>query len=233
VGTSAMRDARGGPEFARRAGSILGGVPRIVSGEEEARLTFAGALSGTSVRGDVAVVDVGGGSTEIVRGTWDGAVASIADARSLDVGSVRLTERHVASDPPSPDELARVSADVDAALASVPALPPGVTLVGVAGTVTTVAAVAHDVAPYDGARVHGSTLTLAELVAVRERLSSVSAAERRRIPALDPKRADVIVAGALVVEQVARWAGATSMIVSDRGVRWGVLLDALNARHPG
>lgn len=227
VGTSAMRDARGGADFARAAGELIGVVPRIVSGDEEASLTFAGSLSGLALRGPVAVFDVGGGSTEIIFGSWDGDRGVIAHERSVNVGSVRMTERHVRTDPPTRAELDAVAADVDASLAGVEKIPTGTALVGVAGTVTTLAAVAHDVAPYDGARVHGSTMSIGEVRAVRDRLAALPLAQRRGLAALDPKRADVIVAGAVVVERVASWASASELVVSDRGVRWGLAHAAL------
>jgi exopolyphosphatase/guanosine-5'-triphosphate,3'-diphosphate pyrophosphatase len=106
-------------------------------------------------------------------------------------------------------------------------------LVGVAGTITTIAAVAHQIAPYDGARVHGASLTTDEIARTRRELSSKSLAERQRIPALDPRRADVIVAGVVLVERVLAWAGASSLWVSDRGVRWGLAIDALESESRG
>ncbi|MEJ7729186.1 MAG: hypothetical protein WKG00_08220 [Polyangiaceae bacterium] len=165
------------------------------------------------------VFDVGGGSTEII---WrDGA-----DMRrvSLDVGSVRLTERHVRHDPPTAAELEAVRADIRAALDALP--PPAAPreLVGVAGTVTTLAAVLQELAPYDGARVHGSPLTRADVDGLVERLSALPLEQRQSLVGLEPKRADVIVAGALIVAEVMRWANAPRLIASDRGVRWGLAL---------
>lgn len=224
VGTSAMRDAEGGEAFRDRAEALLGVRPRVVSGDDEARLTFEGALVGVEPPpGDVVVFDVGGGSTEIVHGR-DGQVLA---ARSLDVGSVRLTERHVASDPPTPGELDAVRRDVRAALAT---LPPdlanqqgaGATLVGVAGTVTSIAAIEGSVEPYDATRIHGARLDREALARVVGRLASMPLAERQKLPGLSPKRADVIVAGAVLCEEVAAWAGVDALVVSDRGVRWGL-----------
>jgi exopolyphosphatase/guanosine-5'-triphosphate,3'-diphosphate pyrophosphatase len=227
VGTSAMRDARGGERFRARAAALLGVEPRVISGDEEARLTFEGAISGLGLADDAcAVFDVGGGSTEIIAGPGGGAV-------SLDVGSVRLTERHVRSDPPAPGELEAARADARAALAT---LPEGLTrraralpLVGVAGTVTTLVAVARGIVPYDGARVHGARLTRAELDAARGALASRTLAERRALPGLEPARADVIVAGAVLVGEIVAWArgegsvrGEVALVASDRGVRWGL-----------
>ena len=180
VGTSAMRDARGGEKFVERARAILGVAPRTIAGEDEAALTFEGALSGLDVPGDApaTVFDVGGGSTEIVRRDAGGVGLAMV---SLDVGSVRMTERHVRSDPPARAELDAVRADVRAALASAP-LAGGGALVGVAGTETTLAAYALGLAPYDGARVHGSAIDRARVVAAADELAAMSLAARRASP---------------------------------------------------
>jgi exopolyphosphatase/guanosine-5'-triphosphate,3'-diphosphate pyrophosphatase len=225
VGTSAMRDARGGDDFRARAGALLGEAPRVISGPEEAALTFAGALTGLALTGPVVVFDLGGGSTEIIRGRA-GDDEVVERAVSLDVGAVRLTERHLHADPPRSEEQEAVRADARAALAELtegwrtPAVAPLV--VGVAGTVTTLAAYALGVVPYDAGRVHGARLTAAAISASRAALARMPLAERRAVPAIEPKRADVIVAGALIVEEVLAWAGAAELVVSDRGVRWGL-----------
>ncbi|MFO0552151.1 MAG: Ppx/GppA phosphatase family protein [Polyangiaceae bacterium] len=224
VGTSAMRDARGGEVFVERARELIGVAPRVISGVEEATLTFRGGLSGLVLDdGPVVLFDVGGGSTEIVRGAIDRGVStpSAEPAISLDIGSVRLTERHVRSDPPTPDELRAVAADVDRALDAAPNLH-GATLVGVAGTVTTIAAVAQALEPYDGARVHGAALTLTEVERVATQLAETPLAARCKLPGLSPKRADVIVAGAWLTARLMKRAGADRLVVSDRGVRWGL-----------
>jgi len=222
VGTSAMRDARGGAEFAEDAERLLGVRPVVVSGRREAELTFRGALSGLDLEGAVAVFDVGGGSTEIVSGSVAMSRPRIASAKSLDIGSVRLFERHVRSDPPSPAELESLRSSVDSVLADEPAIAKDATLVGVAGTVTTLAAVASSVAPYDASRIHGARLTLETIRSVADRLARSTLAERKRLPGLDPRRADVIVAGAVLVERILTWSGKAELVVSDRGVRWGL-----------
>ncbi|AUX21093.1 Ppx/GppA phosphatase family protein [Sorangium cellulosum] len=228
VGTSAMRDAAGGEAFIARARELIGAAPRVISGREEAELTFAGALTGLEVpaQGPRVVFDVGGGSTEIIVGGADGAVVQSA---SLDVGSVRLTERHIRSDPPAEAELDAVRADARAALATLPAerLAAAPTLVGVAGTVTTLAAIVRDVVPYEGARVHGARISRAEIVALTSRLASMPLAARRQLRALDPARADVIVAGSVLIEEILAWISRISgssvdLVASDRGVRWGL-----------
>lgn len=225
VGTSAMRDAEGGAAFVARAAEAIGVAPRVISGEEEAALTYEGALAGLSVGPEdgPTVFDVGGGSTEVI---WrDGAAEGAPHAVSLDIGSVRLTERHVRHDPPTGGELEALRADIRRALAALPA-PSGDAreLVGVAGTVTTLAAVLQELAPYDGARVHGSPLSRADIDALVTRLAAVPLEVRQSIVGLEPKRADVIVAGALIVDEVMRWAQAPRLLTSDRGVRWGLAL---------
>jgi exopolyphosphatase / guanosine-5'-triphosphate,3'-diphosphate pyrophosphatase len=230
VGTSALRDAEGAQAFLDEAERILGVRPRVIAGDEEARLTFRGALSGLTVRGRLLVFDVGGGSTELVIG--DAAGTTRPESRvSLDIGSVRLFERHVHSDPLLPAEVAAIEADIAGQLTSgAPLLRLGegapVTLVGVAGTVTTLKALELGLPAYDSAQVHGAVLTLGAVEALCAKLASLSLTERQQLPGLQPKRADVIVVGALIVRDLLRRAGATETIVSDRGVRFG-LLDAL------
>lgn len=229
VGTSALRDAHGGGDFTREAEAVLGVAPEVIAGEREAALTFRGALSGLAARGSVSVFDVGGGSTEIVHGTRD-ASAHVEAAVSLDIGSVRLFERHVRSDPPTHDELARVRSDIDAALAAAPRATDARVLVGVAGTVTTLAAVALELDSYDPARVHGSVLSRQRVESLAKTLGALPLSERKALRGLEPKRADVIVVGALIVERVMHFAHADELIVSDRGVRWGLAEELVEAR---
>ncbi len=224
VGTSAMRDARGGPEFAGEAEGVLGVRPLVIDGRREAELTFRGTLSGLGVSGRAAVFDVGGGSTEIVVGDVRSspALPTIESAKSLDIGSVRLFERHVRSDPPAASEINEMRAAVEAALASEPKIPKDATLVGVAGTVTTLAAIALGIEPYDAQRIHDATLELDVIRELTERLARMTLDERKKLPGLSPRRADVIVAGASLVERFVTWARKSEIVVSDRGVRWGL-----------
>lgn len=225
VGTSAMRDAEGGQAFVARAKEILGVAPRTIDGQEEARLTFAGALSGLPQTGKVAVFDIGGGSTEIIVGTRDALAPNerhIADSISLNIGSVRLFERHVRSDPPTREELALVSADITSALATAPRPEPGSTLVGVAGTVTQLAALELELRDYDSTRVHGRVMQRSVVTALADKLASLTLAERRVLPGMSPQRADVLVVGSAIARAVLEWSGATELVVSDRGVRWGL-----------
>jgi exopolyphosphatase/guanosine-5'-triphosphate,3'-diphosphate pyrophosphatase len=229
VGTSAMRDAAGGAELVTRAADLLGVTPRVIDGAEEARLTFAGALSGLKVSGKVTVFDIGGGSTEIVLGEYGSHGRDIRAAVSLDIGSVRLFERHLQLDPPSPEEMQRVMRDIAEALHGAPQPDPDATLVGVAGTVTQMAALDLQLARYDAARVHGRELKRAVVDELTAHLATLSVSERRAMPGMDPARADVLVVGSAIASAVLRWANASKLVVSDRGVRWG-LAEELAAR---
>jgi exopolyphosphatase/guanosine-5'-triphosphate,3'-diphosphate pyrophosphatase len=223
VATSALRDASSSADFLSRAQAVLGVAPRIISGAEEAQLTFDGALLGLGIsRADIGMFDVGGGSTEVMTGRADeNGAGRLEQAVSIDVGCVRLTERLCTHDPPTSDELDAIRRFVQRQLQSAPSLA-GRPLIGVAGTVTTLAAVIGDVYPYDGDRIHGSQLTRTALHHALTRLAAMPLAARRQIPALEPGRADVIVAGAAVVDELLEWAGAERLVVSDRGIRWGL-----------
>lgn len=222
VGTSALRDAQGGHAFLERVACILGVAPRVIDGAEEARLTFNGALSGLRQRGQVCVFDIGGGSTEIVLGARGETETHISAAVSLNIGSVRLYERHVRRDPPDGGALQRVEADIAHAMASAPKFAHGSTLVGVAGTVTQLAALELGLPADDGARVHGSTLTRCSVERLTLHLASLTLAERRALPGMAPGRADVLVVGGAIARAVLQWSGAADFVVSDRGVRWGL-----------
>jgi exopolyphosphatase/guanosine-5'-triphosphate,3'-diphosphate pyrophosphatase len=229
VGTSAMRDAAAaktgpGADFIESARVILGTAPRVISGDEEASLAFSGGLAGLDLSGDVTAFDIGGGSTEIIRGHLESGVAHIAERQSVDMGSVRLFERHVRTDPPSATEMAAVKAFIVDQLSPLTPPPPGQPLVGMAGTVTTIAAVARGIAPYDPSRIHGARLTLREISETARRLLELPLAERKQLTGLEEKRADVIPVGAVILETIVAFARSEEIVVSDRGVRWGVAL---------
>lgn len=224
--TSAARDASNGGEF-------LGVVRRrtdlsveVLSGDEEARLSFASAFADFGGARPLVMVDIGGGSTELVFGDAAGAITY---RRSFDVGSVRMTERFVHADPPSETELQAVAACVRDALSVAPRAPAGFELVGIAGTVTTLCALARHVEPYDPLQVHGAELTLTDLTETLTRLARLPLELRRTLPGLQPKRADVIVAGAIILVETMRHTGAPLVRVSDRGLRWGLLADRFRA----
>jgi exopolyphosphatase/guanosine-5'-triphosphate,3'-diphosphate pyrophosphatase len=224
VGTSAMRDAAGGEELSARVQAAFGVPAQVVSGPVEARLTFRGALAGMPLQGadHLAVFDIGGGSTEVVLGKIHGGQPALSYACSFDVGSVRLTERHVRSDPPSAAERDALSTAAREAFAEVPPMPPGPAPIGIAGTMTTLAAVSLRMRVYDGPRVHGHLLARDELRRVVEELASVPLATRRTIAGMEPKRADVIVAGGLLALALLDHWKAAEVLISDRGVRWGL-----------
>jgi exopolyphosphatase/guanosine-5'-triphosphate,3'-diphosphate pyrophosphatase len=229
VGTSAMRDAAGGQAFSARAAQILGVAPRVIDGNEEARLTFGGALSGLRQAGKVTVFDIGGGSTEIVVGSSSASARQIVAAVSLNIGSVRLFERHVQSDPPTAEEMRKVERDIALALADAPKPEADAALVGVAGTVTQLAALELELTRYDATRVHGHTLTRSAVERLATRLASMNLAQRRAMTGMEPARADVLIVGSAIARAVLEWSGAAELVVSDRGVRWG-LAEELAAR---
>ncbi|MBB2900250.1 exopolyphosphatase/guanosine-5'-triphosphate,3'-diphosphate pyrophosphatase [Kineococcus radiotolerans] len=226
VATSASRDVANRDEFAAGVLSRLGVLPDVVTGEEEAALGFAGAtreLGGAG--GPFLVVDLGGGSTELVLGERD-----VESARSLDVGSVRLTERHLHDDPPTPAQVAAARADVEAALAGsdVP-LARTRTLVGVAGSITTITAAALDLAQYVPGALHGVRLPVAQVRDACDRLLRATRAERAALPFVHPGRVDVIGAGALVwravLERVEAEAGITEVVTSEHDLLDGIAFD--------
>jgi exopolyphosphatase/guanosine-5'-triphosphate,3'-diphosphate pyrophosphatase len=176
--------------------------------------------------GGLTVVDIGGGSTEIVIA----ADARVSFQTSLPLGSVRLTERFFHADPPAAAEVEATTRALDEILAAVPFPPDKAPLVGVAGTVTSLAAMVQALPSYDAARVHGFRLARGDLGSQIDRLRQATQAERERIPGLDPRRADVILAGALILDRLARAAGVTEIRVSDRGIRWGLVYEMLEAR---
>ncbi len=235
VATSAMRDAAGGDVLHDRIRERFGVELRVVSGDEEARLTFLGSLSGLGieVQREVVVFDIGGGSTEIVRGHLDAhGDAHVGFACSYDVGSVRLTERHRPRDPPRPEELEAIRRSAREAFAGLPDLTNAAAgePVGIAGTMTTLAAVSLGLSSYDGRLVHGHRMTIAELERVVTRLASMTLEMRCRTPGLQPKRADVIVAGGLLALEVAARLRARGIRISDRGVRWGLAAELAQQR---
>ena len=221
VATSAVRDAENGEAFLGEIEWSYGFVTRLLSGEEEAVLTFRGAAEGRI--GSTLVIDPGGGSTEFVVGE----VGEIQSRTSVDVGSTRLTERFIHSDPPAPEEL-RAAADYVRSL--LPPAPEVDHVVGVAGTITTLTALDLRLDEPDGLGTDGHMLTLEAVRAQRERLALLPLAERERLPGLHPKRAPVIVAGAILVEQVVEHFGALE--VSERDILHGAALEAADLPAP-
>ncbi len=229
VGTSALRDARNSAEVRARLGARLGCEIRVISGAEEAAYSFLAVQRGLSLTGELLVIDIGGGSTEFIRGNAQGLVSAV----SVDVGSVRLTERFLHSDPVGSAEVTVLQDAVERALAPLRerclAADVGLTLVGIAGTFTTLAAVEKRLERYSHTAVHGSRLSLAEVRRQIRLFQGKSIAQRQRIEGLDPKRADVILAGACMIERIMNLFHADSVVVSDQGVRYGLLLERAQA----
>jgi len=211
IGTSALRDAENGEAFLGEIEWSYGFATRLLSGEEEAALTRRGVANGRTLNGGTLVLDVGGGSTELIT----------ADRQtSLDVGSVRLTERHLHRDPPARDELEAAARTVR------DALPPlrAEDAIGVAGTVTTLAAL--ELGGYDPERVHGHRLSRKAVELQLERLASLPLAERQELPGLEPERAPVIVGGAIVVREVLDRYGLEVLEASERDLLHGAAFEA-------
>ena len=233
VATSATRDASNAADFTTGVQQALGILPEVIGGQEEATLSFTGAtgeLGGTGpgrLQPPYLVVDIGGGSTEFVLGT--GAPDEALSAISVDVGCVRLTERHLHADPPRPAEIAAARGDIDRALDDVAAAVPvsaARTLVGLAGSVTTVTAIALGLADYDPAKTHHARLSTEDVRRVTDQLLSQTHAERAAIAALHPGRVDVIGAGALILYRLMDRFGFGEMVTSEHdildGIAWSI-----------
>lgn len=228
VATSASRDASNGEAFAEML-ARHGITPEVITGDAEARLAFCGATHDLSGEG-LLVNDIGGGSTELVLGRRadGGAVSEVIAARSVDVGSRRATDLHLTSDPPTPAELRAARAWIEGELRPYfDGLPrPARLSIALAGTATTLSAIEQGLEVYDPARVHGSTLTVAEVGRMLERLASLPL-ERRvaEVTGLDPGRAPVIIGGTLILLTVLELAGLDSTLVSEHDILYGIVLD--------
>jgi exopolyphosphatase / guanosine-5'-triphosphate,3'-diphosphate pyrophosphatase len=230
VATSAVRDASNGEGFREELRKRFGIDARIISGDEEARLTFAGATSERENAGDpVLVLDIGGGSTEFVVGRSGEAPSFHVSTQS---GSVRQTERHISDDPPPPEQVEALAADVRGIIeAEVPAdvrggVPDGV---AVAGTPTSLAAIDQRLEPYDSTKVHGYRLGLAACERMLGMLASLPEAERRDVVGLHPDRAPTIVAGAVILVEAMKAFGLEEIEVGEHDILYGAAL--ANARQ--
>jgi exopolyphosphatase/guanosine-5'-triphosphate,3'-diphosphate pyrophosphatase len=219
--TSAARDSSNRDDFFTAARDALGVTPELLSGEEEAELSFLGATADLDAPAPYLVVDIGGGSTEFVLGT-DAPTGLV----SLDMGCVRISEQYLESDPPAPEELSNAVAAVRDLVADVPRVIPGAadaaTLVGLAGTVTTVAAVELGIPEYDPEKIHHFRLTRDAAEDVFRTLATESAAQRAHNPGLEPGRVDVIVGGAAVLVGIFRVLGFDEMLVSEADILDGL-----------
>jgi exopolyphosphatase/guanosine-5'-triphosphate,3'-diphosphate pyrophosphatase len=232
VATSATRDAENSLEFTTRVKEVLGVTPEVVTGDEEARLSFTGATRELAGRDGAPylVVDIGGGSTEFVLGE-----RSVSGARSVDIGCVRMTERHLHGDPPTADEVASATADIDAALDVAArgvsmgdvAAESARTLVGLAGSVTTVAGIALGLAEYDSERIHHSRVSAAAVHEIAGQLLAQTREQRAAIGVMHPGRVDVIGAGALILDRIMTRFGFAEVLVSEHdildGIAWSLV----------
>jgi exopolyphosphatase/guanosine-5'-triphosphate,3'-diphosphate pyrophosphatase len=227
VATSASRDASNASVFVDGVRERLGVEPEVVAGTDEAALAFDGCVR--NLRGEVAlpvlVIDIGGGSTELIVG--ESVAGGPSDSYSMQIGSVRLHERHLHSDPPTAAEIDACRRDIEDALDACPVDPsPAAMVVGVAGTVTQLAAGHLELAEYDRSLTDQLRIPVGDLDALVERLAAMSVEERRALPWMHPGRADVIVAGGLVLSGVLRRTGVAELVVSESdildGIAWSI-----------
>ncbi len=229
IATSAVRDAGNGDAFLAELRERFALNARVVDGAEEARLTYLGATSGRAANGSTLVVDIGGGSTELVLGGGP----DVSFFASLQAGTVRHTERHLHHDPPQPEELEHLAEDVHGLIADALADEPIASAnhgIAVAGTPTSLAAIDQELEPYDPEHVHGYVLDLTAIQRMLSSLASKSLAERLEVRGLHRGRAPTIVAGVVVLVEVMRCFGLSEIEVSEHDILWGIALDA--AAHP-
>jgi exopolyphosphatase/guanosine-5'-triphosphate,3'-diphosphate pyrophosphatase len=231
-GTSALRDATNRKEFIEFIKSRLGLEISILSGDEEAEMTYIGGVSefiASNQTQRFVVLDIGGGSSEIVTGTNELVSSKI----SLDVGSVRLTERFLKTSPPLPSSLQDAQDYVRDHLRGLARPPEGTRCIGVAGTLTTLAAIDLQLGMYDRERVSGHVLGIDVIIDIYAQLKGKQLEELKAIPQILPQRADIILAGILILTEVMKQIGVASVTASDRGLRYGILLSAARGKHVG
>jgi exopolyphosphatase/guanosine-5'-triphosphate,3'-diphosphate pyrophosphatase len=231
VATSAIRDADNGEAFLGEVEWSYGFKTRLLSGEDEALLTLRGVASGRELDGHALVIDIGGGSTELIAGTPE----KVSFRISTDLGSVRLTERYLRGDPPGEGELSVCAAAIRSLLGE--RVPDETrtavdTAIGVAGTITSLAALDLGLVEYDSERVNGHRLTHDAVHAQLTSLAAIPLAERRQVPGLDPERAPVIVAGAMILRETMRYFGLDEIEVSERDILDGAALEADSLPEP-
>jgi len=223
IATSAVRDAENGSAFVAELRERFALSARVLDGEEEARLTYLGATSEHHPTEPTLVVDIGGGSTELIVGTSE----QISFHTSLQAGVVRHSERHIATDPPTAIELESLAADIRGLIE--PAIPPGVEAksgIAVAGTPTSLAAVEMELVPYDPARVHGHVLSLPSIQRMLSQLASTPLSQRMEIPGMHPDRAPTIVAGVVILVETMRAFGLEQIEVSEHDILYGTAIAA-------
>ncbi len=225
IATSAVRDSENGEAFLGEIEWSYGFTTRLLDGEEEADLTFRGVTSDRQLDRPTLVLDIGGGSTEFVVAGPDG----VHSGQSVDIGSVRLTERFLRSDPPSASELGACAEHVAASI------PDDLVVdgaIGVAGTVTSLAAIELGMHEYDRARIHGHRLTLEAIEREVDRLAQMPLSERAQVTGLHPDRAPVIVAGGIIVRETLSRLGLDALTVSERDILHGIALEAAQLPEP-
>jgi exopolyphosphatase / guanosine-5'-triphosphate,3'-diphosphate pyrophosphatase len=232
VATSATRDASNRDDFFGMTEQVLGVPAEVITGDEEATLSFTGAVGDMDPDdGPFLVVDVGGGSTELVLGTWDGVRATPKAARSVDIGCVRITERCLRSDPPTAEEIAEGRALAERVLADAFAAVPVAearTWIGVAGTATTIGAIALELTEYDAEAIHLSTVSREKIASTSQRLLGLTHDERAAIPVIHPGRVDVIAGGSLIFQVLAEQLPAIGQLtVSEHDILDGIALSQL------
>jgi exopolyphosphatase / guanosine-5'-triphosphate,3'-diphosphate pyrophosphatase len=235
VATSAIRDASNAAEFTHRVKEVIGVVPEVLTGSQEAMLSFTGATAELTADGGgpVLVVDIGGGSTEFVLGDVPPPGEDPPRGISVNIGCVRMTERHLHGDPPASREVSAATADIDAALDAVSAAVPvrrARTLIGLAGSVTTVAAIAMGLPAYDADRIHHARVPAAGVHRVARDLLAQTRAARAAIGVMHPGRVDVIGGGALILDRIMRRFGFSEVLASEHdildGIAWALATDA-------
>ena len=225
TGTSAVRDARNRDEFFKGVAALTGSEPELLSGDAEARVTFLGAVSDLPWPGPVLVVDIGGGSTELIFGADEPE-----RLLSLDIGCVRLFEKHLLSDPPAEDELSALRSEAREGLFRASKelqVPPGTKAVGVAGTLTQLATLKAGVPVYDPDVNHHAVLSHGDVRNLARRLGSLPYGQRKRVKGLEPGRVDVIVAGAEILIQVMEVFDLAEILVSEKDILDGLVLELL------
>jgi len=226
IATSAVRDAENGGAFVAELRERFALSARVLDGEEEARLTYLGASSERPPAEPTLVIDIGGGSTELIVGTG----AEVSFHASLQAGVVRHTERHIATDPPTAVELEALATDVRGLIeGAIADAPPAGAGIAVAGTPTSLAAIELELEPYDPARVDGHVLSLPSIQRMLSRLASVPLAERVEIPGLHPDRAPTIVAGVVILVEAMRAFGLKQIQVSEHDILYGAAIAAAGA----
>ena len=229
VATSATRDAANRDDFTAMVRAELGVDPEVIPGSEEAELSFVGTVAGLPGVGyPLLVADIGGGSTELILGASGG---SALHSHSMHIGCVRMTERHLRDDPPAPRQVAATVADVRAAIDAASAYVPlreAATFVGVAGTVTTLAAIVHGLTRYEPDVIHGMVISAGQVREVTARLLGMTHAQRAALPVMHPGRVDVIGGGALVLRELVEASGAAEVIASEHDILDGIALRLLN-----